>query len=44
MTALGSREVERSFSVLAFFSTGLPDPNTNEAGGQDFSDLANARR
>jgi hypothetical protein len=38
-TNLVGREVKRTFSEFGSFSTGLPDRQTPEAGGQDLGDF-----
>lgn len=38
-TALVGREVKRTFSEFCRFSTGLPDRQAREAGGQNVSNL-----
>jgi len=42
MTALVSREVDRTFSEVGRFWAGLPGPKTHEAGRQDFPNLGEA--
>jgi hypothetical protein len=42
MTALGDREVKRTFSALCAKFTGLPRRNTHEPGRQDFGEFGNA--
>jgi hypothetical protein len=42
MTALVPREVDRTFSEVRRFWTGLPGPETHEAGRQDFGDFGEA--
>jgi hypothetical protein len=39
MTALVAETVERTFSAVGRFFTGLPVRETREAGGQNLSDL-----
>jgi hypothetical protein len=39
MTALIGGTVERTFSMIGSFLTGLPGAKTHEARGQDLSDL-----
>lgn len=43
MTALVGDTVERTFSEVARFSTGLPGLKTHEPGGQDFGDFRERR-
>jgi hypothetical protein len=43
MTALGAREVERTLSRFALFSTGLPVLNTNQGSCQDLPNFGNPR-
>ncbi len=42
MTALGAGTVERTFSAVGRYLTGLPGPETHEAGRQDFGDFGQA--
>ena len=42
MTALGAETVERTFSAVGRYLTGLPDPETHEAGRQDLGDFRQA--
>jgi hypothetical protein len=42
MTALVPRQVDRTFSEVGRFSTGLPGPETHEARRQDFANLREA--
>jgi hypothetical protein len=42
MTALGRREVKRTFSSLGQETAGLPRPETHEAGRQDRGDFGNS--
>jgi hypothetical protein len=42
MTALGDREVKRTFSAQVANFTGLPRRDTREAGRQDFGELGDA--
>jgi len=42
MTALGADTVERTFSAVGRYLTGLPGPQTHEAGRQNLGDLVEA--
>jgi hypothetical protein len=39
MTALAGREVDRTFSAVRRYSTGLPGLKTHEPGREDFPEL-----
>jgi hypothetical protein len=42
MTALVPREVDRTFSAVSRYLTGLPGPKTHEPGRQNLGDFGEA--